>query len=416
VFNFGRTRIRGPLFISYRQSDGAPFAASIAALLRAAGFPVWQDKTDLPPGDTIRSIRRALRSGLSGSVLIVTPEIEKSRVVRRVELPLLLRLSRRAQFVFVIGTTLTKSDGTLDYPRADVLLNRRRGELSRRVQHGVGELNDQLRLVEDLLGQRMRVLEPSIRSAGTISIRTQSRVPARVWDDTNADLVVRIEPPDVSNLPNASGVYLFARSLPILARTLPLANPRSVTISGGMHLSLGVAIGMALPSTVVPAIDVVDGDGAVWSSIGEASEVPIDVTSSSHSATGRNVAVFVDLKREPSPAAFDRLVGPGSNFRSVTRITHSGEARIDPSAAAVLSRQIASAIRTVSGAADNATVHLALRCPFALSVLVGAQLNTVPVVAYEWTPQGSNALPEYVQSLQLRAGVANGPVESVLIT
>ena len=55
----------GPVFISYRQSDGTDVAVGLAWALRAAGVPVWHDQTDLPPGDTNRRLAQALASGLS---------------------------------------------------------------------------------------------------------------------------------------------------------------------------------------------------------------------------------------------------------------------------------------------------------------------------------------------------------------
>ncbi|PWJ54309.1 TIR domain-containing protein [Quadrisphaera granulorum] len=90
---------RGPIFISYRQSDGAATAAALAWTLRAAGMPVWHDATDLPPGDTNERLAQALQSGLSGAVLLVTPEIQKSMV----ELPRLLELEQDPNFVLVLA-------------------------------------------------------------------------------------------------------------------------------------------------------------------------------------------------------------------------------------------------------------------------------------------------------------------------
>lgn len=70
----------GPLFVSYRQSDGARLAHQLAWTLRTFGLPVWQDKADLLPGDTRTRLREALGSGLSGAVLLITPELRKSRI------------------------------------------------------------------------------------------------------------------------------------------------------------------------------------------------------------------------------------------------------------------------------------------------------------------------------------------------
>lgn len=72
----------GPVFVSYWVSDGSAHALKLAWALRATGVPVWHDETDLPPGDTTRRLKEALASGLSGAVLVVTPEISRSTVVR----------------------------------------------------------------------------------------------------------------------------------------------------------------------------------------------------------------------------------------------------------------------------------------------------------------------------------------------
>jgi hypothetical protein len=39
---------RGPIFISYRRSDGLDLAISIASALRSNGVPVWHDIGDIP--------------------------------------------------------------------------------------------------------------------------------------------------------------------------------------------------------------------------------------------------------------------------------------------------------------------------------------------------------------------------------
>ena len=85
----GSSRVspRGPVFLSYRHSDGAELALALAWALRAAGVPVWLDRSDLPPGDTERRLEEAMQSGLSGAVLLVTPDIGASSVVKEIELP-----------------------------------------------------------------------------------------------------------------------------------------------------------------------------------------------------------------------------------------------------------------------------------------------------------------------------------------
>jgi integrative and conjugative element protein (TIGR02256 family) len=68
----GAVRGDGPVFISYRQSDGTLRADSLEGLLRAAGLVVWRDRSDLRAGTTTDRLEQALTAGLSAAVLIVT--------------------------------------------------------------------------------------------------------------------------------------------------------------------------------------------------------------------------------------------------------------------------------------------------------------------------------------------------------
>jgi TIR domain len=83
----------GPVFVCYRTLDGAAKARYLAWTLRATGLPVWHDTTDLLPGDTPHRLTQALEGGLSGAVVVVTPDITHSHVVRGLELPRLLELA-----------------------------------------------------------------------------------------------------------------------------------------------------------------------------------------------------------------------------------------------------------------------------------------------------------------------------------
>ena len=131
---------RGPVFISYRHIDGREIAVSLAWALRAAGVPVWHDETDLPPGDTERRLAEALSSGLSGAVLVVTPEIENSGVIRELELPRLLELEKRSEFTLAVGSTVEGQPGTgrLDYSAPDRLLGLEPGTVRRLNQRPLG--------------------------------------------------------------------------------------------------------------------------------------------------------------------------------------------------------------------------------------------------------------------------------------
>ena len=54
----------GPVFISYRWSDGADLAIDAARRLRASGVPVWLDRDDLPPVRRARASKMTRRLAL----------------------------------------------------------------------------------------------------------------------------------------------------------------------------------------------------------------------------------------------------------------------------------------------------------------------------------------------------------------
>lgn len=125
-----------PIFISYRQSDGTKTCAELAWLLRGGGIPVWQDKDDLPPGDTEESLRQAIGDGISGGVLVTTPEVAKSDVVKRVEAPLLFA-SHKAHPSFALGiaNAVEREPGKIDYSAPERLLGMAADTLSGVDQH-----------------------------------------------------------------------------------------------------------------------------------------------------------------------------------------------------------------------------------------------------------------------------------------
>lgn len=81
-----------PVFISDRQKDGTCVASELAWLLRAAGISIWRDRDDLPPGDTEARLKQAIAAGISGGVLVTTPDVVNSGVVKTLEAPQLLWL------------------------------------------------------------------------------------------------------------------------------------------------------------------------------------------------------------------------------------------------------------------------------------------------------------------------------------
>ena len=425
----GSSRVspRGPVFLSYRHSDGAEHALSLAWALRASGVPVWLDRSDLPPGDTERRLEEAMQSGLSGAVLLVTPDIAASSVVKEIELPHLLRLEREGAFTLSIASTIEAEAGGLDYSAPDRLLSRAVPDLRGLRQDPALTARDIANIARSHCRQRMEVLRPGIESAGqVIDINLQTRiVPSAIG--LYGDLVVRLRPPTPGDRrPHRQGLEDLRLFLGDLPHLLEIAGARHARVSGGAHLSVAFALGAALPTTLIGHVDAVDTAGHAWSisdnapSPGASTRI-LEIKDRSPRETSKGDAVvYVDLLPTRSDPAFDRLVeaNPG-RFASVFHIRPVAEGNLLPEDAGAIVSEASHAIRQAVSRSETSEVHLLLRCPWTAALLLGRTLNTIRVSLYEWEdgPGDCDSLvaPRYLPSLVVRSGAGGSPIERVVL-
>ena len=415
---------RGPVFISYRQSDGREIAVALAWALRAAGVPVWHDQTDLPPGDTERRLAEALSSGLSGAVLVVTPEIENSGVIRDVELPRLLEFEKHAEFTLAVGSSVEEQRGAghLDYSAPDRLLGLEPDTVRRLNQKPVATGDERAALANAMSRQRMERLQADVQeSSGLLTLDIQTRVPpfARSMD---GDLVLRLRPPDEGERrPHVGGLHDLHRFLGQLPQLVAIAGARAVRVRGGAHLSVACALGAALPTTLMGTVEVLDTHGRTWALTGQA-PVPVaerlcvPVTPPVYNSGHGPVLVYVDLLPQRSDAAFEQFPNHDQAFAGVAHLCYGGEGLLDPDQAAAIVGELAADIRSLASTHYTTDVHLLLRCPYPIALLLGRTLNTLTVHLYEWedSPEGgSGPSPRYVPSVVLRSGAGGSPIYSV---
>ena len=135
-------------------------------------MPVWHDRSDLPPGDTERRLAEALESGLSGAVLLVTPGIEHSRVVREVELPQLLELEGNEAFTLSVLSTIESGPGKLDYDAPDRLLAQPSGTLGRLKQELADTPRQRADAARAQCQRRMQAIRRDVEAADEYSQST----------------------------------------------------------------------------------------------------------------------------------------------------------------------------------------------------------------------------------------------------
>jgi len=421
----------GPVFVSYRQSDGTDAAMRVAWALRSAGVPVWQDATDLPPGDTSRRLASALADGLSGAVLVVTPETDRSAVVRHEELPTLLRLERDQGFVLAVVNAVRTPDGQLDYGAPDRLLGQPPGTLSRLLQHPADDPGSAARVARAVLLHRMGRLAWTRGTVGrslSLVIDVQTRGAPVPAVSRRGDLTLRIRPAASGRMPSTIGLTELAAALPSLPDAVSASGCRAVRVTGGAHLSVALALGCALPASSGTDVTVVDVDGREWSSsnVPGRSGAPLTTVvghgygDSLAVGSRREVLAYLDLLPTHSDAAYARLLGdnPG-RFAAWRHVRAVSDERLDAADADRLVREVAAGVRELAQSHDNAELHVLVRAPFAATVLLGRLLNTLTVVAYEFEQlepaAGNDHRPVYVPSLRLTPTAAGGPISSVLL-
>ncbi|WP_419849899.1 SAVED domain-containing protein [Candidatus Poriferisocius sp.] len=415
---------RGPVFISYRHSDGKEFAENLAWGLRAAGVPVWHDQTDLPPGDTENRLTEALSSGISGAVLLVTPEVTNSTVIREVELPRLLELEENPAFTLAVGSTIEHPSGagTLDYSAPDQLLGRERGTLQRLHQARVANNEESAALANSMCRRRMEALRPDIeRASGLLKFDVQTRVPPYAMT-TDGDLVLRLRPPiEGERRPHIGGLHDLHRFLGHLPQLITIAGASAVQVCGGAHLSVACAIGSALPTTLMGRVDAIDSKRGTWTLTGQAptpttERLCVHVKPPTYISGSGPVLIYVDLLPQRSDTAFEAFSNCRSDFAGIAHLRYSHEDLLIPEQAAAIVGELSSEIRTLANAHNTTEIHLLLRCPYPIALLLGRTLNTLTVHLYEWEDSPTdcpNSIPRYIPSVILRPGAGGSPIYSV---
>jgi hypothetical protein len=121
------TDATGRSFISYRRSRAAEAALLIAAQ-HDHGIPTWQDLKDLEEVRTGDALHEILGDPFTASALLwITPDVKDSDVIRKIEVPNILKRANKPDGFFVVpvcagGTTYqTASDAVDQQLSADVL-------------------------------------------------------------------------------------------------------------------------------------------------------------------------------------------------------------------------------------------------------------------------------------------------------
>ncbi|MDI5975480.1 SAVED domain-containing protein [Amycolatopsis magusensis] len=390
-----------PIFISYRHSDGDALAERAAWVFRAHGVPVWHDQTHLPPGRFQRRLQEALDSGLSGAVLLVTEDMAYSSFVRELELPELLRLEADSSFTFAIGNTITSSDGRLDYGAPDRLLPQEIAALSDFDQFPVCDHAGLARLAGEMAIRRVRRAAVDDR----LHLDIQTRTPA--LGTPKVPLATRTRPPlRNTSVPPAEAWEDFAPFLGDLPRIVQSAGVQHLHITGGAHLSMAFALGAALPTTTGLAVTIADQEGNEWTGPETQTVSLVQNAIPLDGPPEGPLAVYLDLVPAPPNKGFRRYA-ESHPYAHAVEIAVAERQPISATAAPALITELRRRIGEIAG---SRPVHLFMRVPFPLAVMLGRACNTLRVTLYEWEREAEP--PTYLEMATVSAGRSGGPVVS----
>lgn len=306
----------------HRASDGAQLSRQLSVALRACGVPVWHADDNLEPGEIEDRLSAALRGGLSGGVIVVTPDLSQSGVVRTVELPTLLELSRDSRFVLAVANTFRDPAGRMDIGAPDRVLGLGAARLARLKQHPLFSESDCYDLAKAIALYRMSVLRQLGVSQLLIDLDTRAQH-LTAWPQ-GSHLSVRV-PAQTSGLrcPPQAAWTALGHFIEVLPSLVTESGAREVLVTGTGHLSAAAALGAVLPTTSRWAVSVRQGDVLWQDRLGQGA-VRLQVYSDARSGSGQ-VAAMVDLARGSGFSTFgDFIAKRDREFAASVIVTSAG--------------------------------------------------------------------------------------------
>ena len=382
----------GRVFVSYRRTR-TDEVADLTRKLKVRGIPLWVDVSDLGHGSTEAQIKEALADeNCAGAIAWVTPDVIASAVIRRIEVPEIVRRARRRDGFFAVMAIA----GVLTYAEAGKLVAENLG-------------------TEDLTFWNMHKIAgdpaPPLELAGLadVVLRERLRAVAAVLpaeEPWRVGVWVRREPPadhrcalhlawheNFKGRHAARGAW-EAELLPALRSIHDglsrVGVDRGLVFEGYPTLSTAVALGRTFPA--VAGINVKweqvspSGGRSLWSLGADSEPSGYAVTTQGSDPGGDGLAVVVSVAQEAT-VAYRATTGLAAMRATIEVAPAAGTHghQLTEGGACDLAQTIARAVRNAKTAYLGVReVHLFLACPVGLAMMIGQLLNAVgPITVYE---------------------------------
>lgn len=391
------TDATGRSFLSYRRSRSAEAALLIAAQ-HDYGVPTWQDQRDLnevPTGDELRCI---LDDRLTANALLwITPDVETSDVIRKIEVPGILGRVRAGDGFFLVPVCA----GGISYQRAGEVIDQHLSidNLSdwnlRKVSGDPIGRDEAAQIVHRVLARRIqavhRQLDPGLPLR--ITLHTRARPAFQPGTALMFDWSQRFSGREAET---STWEQILLPAVREAASAIRLhGGGRAVVASGLPSIPAATALGVAFLSQA--------GQSISWSQYTPGRPEQIWSIDAQHEAAGfayvtterdiaaKDLAVLVSVAENVEPTFSQTPKGTLPAFRAITRICHPGQRRFDITSAGQAADIAATVVEAIRVARESyrpmGTVHLFMAVPVGLAMLIGQGLNTFgDVQTYEHIP------------------------------
>ncbi len=393
------TNPNGQSFLSYKRSRIAEAKLLIAAQ-HDVGIPTWQDVEDLAEDPTEEAIRSVLSDpGIANAILWLTPEVQESEIIRRVEVPLIIERFRKQDGFFITPVAA----GGLTYDQvADVV-----GEFIgiedlqnwniRKVSTDPISVGEAREIALKVLQRRIEVVNNKLAPREPLRIVLNTR---REMPDTGATLTInwtrRFNGREASK--QTWDQYLLPALNDVADTVQQKAPGRTLLATGLLSIPAATALGFVFmaPRRLNIAWEqyMPNGKTQIWAINKDPEESGFEANVISNVVTSDDLAVLISVNADVSHAIRSSQ-STLPLFRAYLHIQHrtrTGAIEItSPGQAAHLAHLVANAARKArEDYRISGRIHLFLATPVGLAVLIGQLLNTLgQMQTYEHIPEGA---------------------------
>ncbi|HEY7830660.1 MAG TPA: SAVED domain-containing protein [Solirubrobacteraceae bacterium] len=402
----------GRCFVSYRRERTGE-ARLLVLALHDVGVPTWQDVTDLGSEPTVEELRRVIGDGATACALAwITPDVEDSDIIRKVELPAIIERKRAGKGFFVRPVAA----GGLDYAEAGEIASRHLGiedlgawNLARTASSPIDEAGA-AEIAELVLRERVKAIASALADGDTLRLclHTRERAPRTTEVALALDWFERFDGRCASA---AAWRNLLLPAVGLVAATVrELAPGTPVEAEGRCALPAALALGAAFLAPGGPELRWRQRRGGVpdevWSFAAEREDAQVEIDTREVTASSEDIAVLVSINHDAEEALRESR-GEVPEFRGYVRLRGTGGAQVtlrSPGEAADAALRLVDAIKTARTRwRDIRRIHLFIAGPAGFAMLVGQLLNGLgPIQTYEHIPD--DAIGRYQRAALLHPG------------